>query len=229
MLKHLLGLDIVDELLDDLLLRLLKRLPVKVWVVLYLTSSRRGLPELRWCWRVRLRSGGSSRAFSEGIWGCRRVYSSRSRCDAGNWLSWERVVFAWNWCSHGNVGAVPVRGIVFCHPVRRSLSQALGILVDDRPLVIVGFRVVHQPLAVALYLCEVRVFAAFKFVLRTLSAEARTTLSEHRRYRRPTARVAGLWGSSLVQRAERGMSRGNSTGRRECVVVPRWFQLQSGA
>ena len=45
------------------------------------------------------------------------------------------------------------------HPVRRRLPQTLGILVDDGALVIVGFRIVDQSLAVALDLGEGSVFS----------------------------------------------------------------------
>jgi hypothetical protein len=50
---------------------------------------------------------------------------------------------------------------VLRHPVRCGFAQAFGILVNGGSLVIVGFRVIDESLAVAFYLDEAAVLSAF--------------------------------------------------------------------
>jgi len=68
--------------------------------------------------------------------------------------------------SNRDVIAISVRWIVLDHEVGSRLPHALGIFVDKRLLVIVGFCVVNQTLAVALDLSERRVLPSFQLVLR---------------------------------------------------------------
>lgn len=51
------------------------------------------------------------------------------------------------------------------HPVGGRLAQSFRIFVYNGLLVVVGFCVVHEALAVALDLCESRVSAAVEFSL----------------------------------------------------------------
>jgi hypothetical protein len=93
-----------------------------------------------------------------------RMCGSWGRGDAGSWLARGRVLLAWYGRGHGDVVAVPVGRVVLHHPVGGRLAQALGILVDDGTLVVVGLCIVDKALAVALDLGEVGVSAALELV-----------------------------------------------------------------
>lgn len=51
------------------------------------------------------------------------------------------------------------------HPVGRCLAKSLSIFIDDGLLVVVCFRVVDEPFAIALDLCKGGVLAVVEFVL----------------------------------------------------------------
>lgn len=80
--------------------------------------------------------------------------------NAGDGLAWLGVLLARDGCCDSDIAVVgSVRRVVLRHPVRGSLAKALSIVVDGRVLIVVGFGIVDEPLAVALDLGEGSVFS----------------------------------------------------------------------
>lgn len=75
------------------------------------------------------------------------------------------VVVAGDRGGQGDVVGVLVGGVVLGHEVGQGLADALGVLVDERLVVVVLLCIGHDALDVALDAAEGRVFMALEFVL----------------------------------------------------------------